>query len=112
MTPYIHYHNLRTLTHTPPHLYNIPSSFIFTLHNAKQIASFGAGTLPLTVEQMLWFDMNGLSVGPVSVDDDLVHKLDLVATNLAVVESHGCGNLFVRRAPIRDDWDSVKDQII
>ena len=90
----------------------LDAAFIFTLNNAKQIASFGAGTLPLTVEQMLWFEMNGLSVEPVLVDDDLVHKLDLVATNLAVVESHGCRTLFVRRAPIRDDWDSVKDQIM
>ena len=62
----------------------LDAAFIFTLHNAKQIASFGAGRLPLTVEQMLWFEMNGLSVEPVLVDDDLVYKLDLVATNLAV----------------------------
>ena len=90
----------------------LDAAFIFTLHNAKQIASFAAGTLPLTVEQMLWFDMSGLSVELVLADDDLVHKLDLVAINLAVVESDGCRNFCVRRVPIRDDWDSVKDQIM
>ena len=90
----------------------LDAAFIFTLHNAKHIASLAAGTLPLNIEQMLWLDMNGLFVELVLVDGDLVHKFELVATNLVVVESHGCRNFCVHRAPIRDDWYSVKDQIM